>query len=273
MLASPSTGDAAPQPRTYARFPWRVFGVLLLAACLGSLALLPYLATLLQPALGSLGRPLGPVLAVSLIQPVIVAALASAVGLRLGDSVGLGAPLLRDWLEGAPTARRVRALLVPSIGAGLLIADAVLLLEFAVFAPNLSPAVRGAHTPAPPAWQGVLASLYGAMNEEIMLRLGRMTLFVWIGARLTRRFPPRAGMFWTANLLAAVLFGLGHLPAAAALGPLTPLTIARVLTLNSLAGVVYGWLYWRRGLLAAMVAHLATNLAIHAVAPALLAPA
>ena len=38
---------------------------------------------------------------------------------------------------------------------------------------------------------------------------------------------PTAGAFWLANVLAAVLFGLGHLPAIAALMPLAGLVITR----------------------------------------------
>ena len=63
--------------------------------------------------------------------------------------------------------------------------------------------------------------------------------------------------------LAAVLFGLGHLPATAALLPLTPAVVARAVVLNGIAGVVFGWLYWRRGLEAAMVAHFCADLVLH----------
>ncbi len=274
MNATLSFPALATQPRAHHLFPWRVFGVLLLAALLGTVTLLPYLATLLGPTLAGRAPPLELTLVLSLIQPLVLSAIAIGVGLRLGDSVGLGAPLLRDWLRGDPNAaQRLRALLLPSVVAGVVVATVLLVLEFGVFVPNLSAAARGAEAPSPPAWQGLLASFYGGIDEEILLRLGVMTLFAWIGARLTRSFPARAGVIWTANLLAAILFGLGHLPAVAALEPLTGLAIARVLVLNGLAGIVYGWLYWRRGLLSAMVAHFATDVVLHGLTPALLAGA
>ncbi|HYS02312.1 MAG TPA: CPBP family intramembrane glutamic endopeptidase [Candidatus Eisenbacteria bacterium] len=274
MNATVSFPALATQPRAHHPFPWRVFGVLLLAALLGTVTLLPYLATLLGPTLAGRALPLELTLVLSLIQPLVLSAIAIGVGLRLGDSVGLGAPLLRDWLRGDPNAaQRLRALLLPSVVAGVVVATVLLVLEFVVFVPNLSAAARGAEAPSPPAWQGLLASFYGGIDEEILLRLGVMTLFAWIGARLTRSFPAGAGVIWTANLLAAILFGLGHLPAVAALGPLTGLAIARVLVLNGLAGIVYGWLYWRRGLLSAMVAHFATDVVLHGLTPALLAGA
>jgi membrane protease YdiL (CAAX protease family) len=43
--------------------------------------------------------------------------------------------------------------------------------------------------------------------------------------------------------------------------------------LNAIGGVVFGWLYWRRGIEAAMVAHLTADLTLHVVAAELLAVA
>ena len=70
---------------------------------------------------------------------------------------------------------------------------------------------------------------------------------------------------------AALLFGAGHLPAAAQVWPLDAIVVARVLLLNALAGVVFGWLYWKRGLEVAMLAHFSADLVLHVVAP-LVAP-
>src|SRR5262249_15142134 len=78
----------------------------------------------------------------------------------------------------------------------------------------------------------------------------------------------RAWTFWTANLLAALLFGLGHLPATASLLPLTPLVVTRALILNGLIGLPLGWLFWKRGLESAMLAHGAADIALNVVRPA-----
>src|SRR6266851_3988312 len=187
MNATVSFPAPATQPRAHHPFPWRVFGVLLLAALFGTVTLLPYLGTLLGPTLAGRALPLELTLVLSLIQPLVLSAIAIGVGLRLGDSVGLGAPLLRDWLRGDPNAaQRLRALLLPSVVAGVVVATVLLVLEFGVFVPNLSAAARGVEAPSPPAWQGLLASFYGGIDEEILLRLGVMTLFAWIGARRAR---------------------------------------------------------------------------------------
>jgi hypothetical protein len=249
----------------------RAFVLLVLGGLVGAVALLPYALALNPPQLAPGGPPL-PLLAVSVAQTWVLVAGAAALGLWLGPQVGLGAPLLLQWLSGEPAAaHRVRATVLPSALAGIATGAAVLLLDVFVFAPRLPRDVTagGGQTTTITWWQGLLASLYGGLDEEILLRLGLMTLLVWLGACLTRARRPRDAVYWAGNVLAALLFGLGHLPATAALVPLTPLVVARALALNGIGGVVFGWLYWRQGLLAAMFAHFAADLVLHAISPSL----
>jgi membrane protease YdiL (CAAX protease family) len=93
----------------------------------------------------------------------------------------------------------------------------------------------------------------------LLLRWGVMSLLVWIGWRIFQRGQGQAHpvLVWTAITLAAVLFGVGHLPAMANLVELTPLIIFRTILLNALGGMLFGWLFWRRSLEVAMVAHAA----------------
>jgi hypothetical protein len=99
--------------------------------------------------------------------------------------------------------------------------------------------------------------LYGGLTEELVVRYGLMTLLVWVGWRLGGRPDegPSARVGWAAIAVSAVGFGLAHLPAAAGIGMLTPPAVLRVVGLNVVAGVAFGWLYWRHTLEAAMVAH------------------
>ena len=92
-----------------------------------------------------------------------------------------------------------------------------------------------------------------------------MSFFAWLG-RFISKTPegkPTNLVFWIANILAAVLFGLGHLPTMASLVPLTPLVIVRTVVLNGLLGILFGWLYWRRGLEAAMISHFSADIVLH----------
>jgi membrane protease YdiL (CAAX protease family) len=78
---------------------------------------------------------------------------------------------------------------------------------------------------------------------------------------------------WAANILAAVGFGLAHLPLASEIGiPLTPLFITRTLVLNGIGGIAFGWLYWKRGLESAMIAHFSADIVVHVLTPLILSP-
>ena len=88
------------------------------------------------------------------------------------------------------------------------------------------------------------------------------------GGRVQRKCPnvrpdPICDPIWTANIFVAIIFGLGHLPAALKLTNPSAFEIFRVLFLNGIAGIVFGWLYWSRGLWTAMLAHFVTDLMIH----------
>jgi membrane protease YdiL (CAAX protease family) len=92
-----------------------------------------------------------------------------------------------------------------------------------------------------------------------------MSFFAWLG-RFISRTPegkPTNAVFWIANILAAVLFGLGHLPTLSTLVPLTARMIVRTVVLNGLLGMIFGWLYWKRGLEAAMISHFSADIVLH----------
>jgi membrane protease YdiL (CAAX protease family) len=92
-----------------------------------------------------------------------------------------------------------------------------------------------------------------------------MSLIAWLGSFISKTpdGKPTGAIFWIANILAAVLFGLGHLPATANILPLTPLVITRAILLNGVGGVIFGWLYWKRGLESAMIAHFSADIVLH----------
>ena len=110
--------------------------------------------------------------------------------------------------------------------------------------------------------------LYGGITEEIAVRWGLMSLLAWSLWRITNRSASRPSplVMWIAIVLAVAVFGALHLPAVAAVMPLTTAIILRTILLNSIGGVIYGLLFWRRSLESAMVAHAATHLMMTFVA-------
>ena len=104
--------------------------------------------------------------------------------------------------------------------------------------------------------------LYGGVIEEVLLRLFVLSLLVLIIWKLSpaRKDPSiPSWIYWSGILLSAFLFAAGHLPfTAQAIGWSGPI-IARALLLNSIGGIGFGYLYWKKGLVYAIVAHAATH--------------
>ena len=252
---------------------WKVFFILWTAAVLATIAVIPYSMELQNSALTAvnLPLPLPVIMAIQVAQSAILFALAIFGGLFFASRVGLGAPILDAATRGEPVTDRIRAILPLSIVLGVTVTVIALAFEFFIFQPALlnelgeAANILNLQTSQPAAWKGFLASFYGGIGEEILLRLFAMSFLVWLGRFVSQLADgkPTSAVFWIGNILAAVLFGLGHLPATAVLVPLTPLVIARAVVLNGLLGVVWGWLYWKRGLEAAMISHFSADLVLH----------
>jgi membrane protease YdiL (CAAX protease family) len=147
---------------------------------------------------------------------------------------------------------------------------------FSVFTRGGEPPELARELIVPSAWQGFLVSIGAGIREEIWFRLGFMTFLVWIGTLVTRAAHPDVLMHrppqsvqTIANLLAALLFAAMHLPQAQALLGLSGPIILFVLVGNGLPALVFGWLYWHRGLLSAMLAHFSFDLVLKVVLPLL----
>ena len=252
---------------------WKVFLILWIASIFSVIAILPYSLSLQSNVLHNLKLPIPLPLVITLqvVQNAILFAIAIFAGMFFASRVGLGTPILDAVTRGESVADRIRAILPLSMILGIVSTLVVLGLEFFYFQPALikqlssTASALNLRTSQPAAWKGFLASFYGGIAEEILLRLFVMSFFVWLGRFIskTQDGKPTHVVFWIANILAAVLFGLGHLPAMALLVPLTTLVVLRTVILNGLIGIACGWLYWKRGLEAAMISHFSADLVLH----------
>ncbi len=144
--------------------------------------------------------------------------------------------------------------------SGIVVGSVIFFLDKTIFSTSLL--VSGSmHLPF---WIGAVASFYGGINEEVLLRLFLFT-FVYFGCGKIFKFSDknRLPFLWITNIIVAIIFGLGHLPAVFKLITPSSLEIFRVLLLNGIPGIVFGWLYWSRGLWTAMTAHFVADLMIH----------
>ncbi len=197
----------------------------------------------------------------SLIQPSIILFVAVLIGVTLASRVGLKSPVAEAAARGANLVSALKPQIVSGIIGGLAGGVAIVLVS-AFWKPFLPAEVVtlisefGKLTPLP------TRLLYGGITEEILLRWGFMTLLVWAAWRLFQKGQgkPNTAFFVGAILISSLVFGIGHLPIAFMLfsQPATALVVF-VVVANSLFGLIAGYLYWKKGLESAMIAHMLTH--------------
>lgn len=139
-----------------------------------------------------------------LVNPLLLLIVSVIVGSLLYRKVGLFVLRRADFRPNAVAGHVLLNGIVPGVVAGLLIIGVVLL--FRQLIPN-ELATLGKDTDLTP----LARFMYGGVTEEILVRFGLMTLFVWLLNKASRSL---SGLvYWIAIVGAALLFGAGHLPA------------------------------------------------------------
>jgi membrane protease YdiL (CAAX protease family) len=237
-----------------------MFFILLITCVLTALLVIPY-----SLALTSTEVKITPVMMIlTIAQNLVLFAVVIFLGLLLSKQIGMGLPILKNVLEGKNQTKELKSILIPSIGLGLLAGVLMVLLAI----PFNIPELNNSELSISP-WKALLASFYGGIGEEVLLRLFLVSLFVWITFKLKKNkdgMPTNFGI-WLSIILAAVVFGIGHLPATAQIVPLTGIIILRAVVLNGVGGIIFGWLYWKKGLESAMIAHFSADIVLHIITP------
>jgi len=266
-----NTSENAKRP-----YGWKLFVMLWSLAIGASLLGIPFTQTLRSGSLA--GTATAPSISALILTIVlgngILFGPTIGIGLILSSRLGLGAPLIAGCLEKQPLGSRIPKVVFHSVVSGVVVSIIILFMANYIFGPpwllRLEAEGITISELQPPSWQGFLVSITAGVREEILFRLFLLTLFAWIGSILRKRpnvLPPN-WILWIATLLTAALFGISHLPGTAAIGlSLDTLVITRALVLNGLGGVVFGWLYWTRGLESAILAHFSADVVLHAVVP------
>ena len=249
---------------------WKLFLILLLAGIIANIAVLPYAFSLDIVRAQEFPIPLPVAILIQIVQATIFFTVAIFSGLLLGKKVGLGAPFIESWLSHETPNILFRPIVRIASLLGIVIGVVIFILDRFIFSIFVEPIT--AFQDNPPIWTRLLASFYGGVGEEIAMRLFLMTLVVWITYKIKRTkndTPTRAGV-WVAILLISVLFGLGHLPMTARFTEITTLVVLRAIILNGIAGITFGWLYWKKGLESAMISHFTTDIVLHVILPSLI---
>jgi membrane protease YdiL (CAAX protease family) len=248
----------------------RLFWYLWLAGMLGVLS---FLLVDLSALIAALPKPPGEQVElpppwllkiVSPIQPAVILTIAVLAGTWLAERVGLHSPAAEAAARGNGIVEKLKPQIVPGVVAGLASGVAIVLC-WVVAKPFLPPEFVSRAQEFNKFLPAVVRFLYGGLTEELLLRWGVMTFLVWSAWRLLQKGEgkPRPVYFVAAIVISAVVFGMGHLPLASMLaGGLTVPTVIYVVTGNSIFGLVAGFLYWKKGLEAAMIAHAGAHLVL-----------
>jgi membrane protease YdiL (CAAX protease family) len=193
----------------------------------------------------------------------------SWIGLKLTERTSLALPLITTWI-----AEKKRPVIDPSALKLALIGGAIgsffmVLTDLFLFQPHMPKLGDGEGAVW---WKATLAGvLYGGIVEEVLMRLFLMTLMVWVLSFLFKKHRETipSSIYWIGIILAALLFSAGHLPATEAIfGVLNGLIIVRAFVLNGVLAVFFGYLFWKKGLEYAMIAHMM----VHVVTQLVLLP-
>lgn len=248
------------------RFKTRLFVLLWLAGFAGALSLwlidLDALIKIMPIPAGTEIPTITPALKFLVpIQPAIILTVAVLVGIALASKVKLSSPVAEAAASGGDWISALKPQIIPGLVGGL--AGGIFLVLFAAV---LKPFLSSETLARLDAYGSILPILtrllYGGILEELLLRWGTMTLIAWAVWRLLQKDcdEPTPAVFVTAILISSLVFAIGHLPAAFVLFPKpTFALILFVMVGNSAFGLIGGYLYWRKGLESAMIAHALTH--------------
>ncbi len=190
---------------------------------------------------------------VILINPTILLLVMTLLGLFLQPKTNLKTPVI-DQIVSVGYERINPGFFSYGLALGFLTGIAITFWSY-LFYPYLPESIKSLNENIE---LSVLTRIfYGGITEEILLRYGFMTVLVWLFLKVKK-----SGIsYWTAIIFSSLVFGVGHLPIVySTVESVDNLLILYIIFGNTIGGIAYGWLYWKKGLESAMIAHIMTHL-------------
>ncbi|MDG5491317.1 CPBP family intramembrane glutamic endopeptidase [Psychroserpens sp. SPM9] len=185
------------------------------------------------------------------------------VGLWISKKAELGAPVIESFFLNQKNRTQphfFKTLLYP-LAFSIVLALIILLVHKLIR--DYFPVTSIIERPAKPFY--AIVSFSAGITEEIMFRLGLMSLIVVVIQRFKKETKPLASVVWVSIIITALCFGLMHLPLSKNFSNLTLVTVSSTMIGNLITGSFFGWVYWKRGLLAAIIVHIVWDLVFHVV--------
>ena len=197
---------------------------------------------------------------ISILQSSILLALMLWLGSVFSKRVNLKAPVIFALASSENVFDKIKPQIIPALIGGI-VGGVFLLLFFVGMSSYLPAEFLSAGEKLTPPWYTRI--LYGGITEELLIRWGLMSFIVWGAYRLTQKNGSdiRPYNYIVAIILSSILFGLGHLPVALALSSeVTAFLVTYIVLGNAAFGFIAGYLYWKKGLECAIVAHMIAHI-------------
>lgn len=193
----------------------------------------------------------GLLIAITAFQSIIYAVVCGVFGIILANKIGL-------WRKIKFEKNKLIAPIVISVVGGLFL----ILGDLLIFG-HFNELIKTSFDAKPNISYIITAFTYGGVIEEVMMRLFFMSLVAFVIFKIfykkEKDIPTK--VFVIANIIAAILFALGHLPATIQFfGRLDLILFIRCMVMNGAFGLAFGWLYRKYGIQYAMIAHFGCHL-------------
>ncbi|AWX56461.1 CPBP family intramembrane metalloprotease [Brevibacillus brevis] len=203
--------------------------------------------------------PISVMVAIMIIQSCVFLTVAIAIGLWLMPSTGLRLWILDHWVSGAGLPFSIRSFWAVSIGSGIAVGLLVKWVDRSFFQQHMT-TIMGKE-PISSRFFGFLSSFYGGVCEEVLMRLGVMTVVVF----LAQKIGWMGISYWLGICIAAIVFAASHLPTNYMTYGKGNVVTVWTLLLNGILGILFGFLYWRYGLEAAIISHFSADIVLHVI--------
>lgn len=227
---------------------------------IGVVSVLPLIPQLLDLQPEKPPMPVGVIQAISVLQSSVLLMLMVWLGAVCSKKVGLTTPVIWAIANSTPVYKSLKPQILPAIFWG--VAGGIFILTFyKLMSPYLPPEFISAGEKFAPPWYTKI--LYGGITEEIFIRWGLMSFFVWALFRITQRKNTdiKPHNYILAIIVSSLIFGADHLPVVFALSAeVTAHLIAYIVIGNTAFGLIAGYLYWKYGLECAIGSHMIAHI-------------
>jgi hypothetical protein len=164
----------------------------------------------------------------------------------------------------AAISNRQRFLIPALVGFGIAV---VIIIGDQAFAP-----INGiGHFPHPPFPTSIAASIAAGIGEEIVFRLFFTSFWTWLVSCIILRGRWQTQVYWIVSILAAVAFGMGHLPSImflygwTTMSQVPPMLLAEMILLNGILSLFAAHYFKKYGFLAPVGIHFWADIFWHAI--------